>query len=61
MDKIEKSVEFAMGVAMFDGSHHKQWVIDQMLRILLEKDYDRVIEKYNATQGYRKWDEGVEP
>jgi hypothetical protein len=35
-DKIEKALEFAMRYGSIDGDHHKTWVIDQMVRALLD-------------------------
>ena len=37
-----------------DGSHHKVWIIDQMLRKLLGDDYDKVISDDD-------WDCGIAP
>ena len=36
-EKIHKAVKIAWQYAQYDGSHHKMWVIDQMVRALLEK------------------------
>ncbi len=33
---IEKAIEYAHRFGQIDGAHHKQWVIDQMVRALLE-------------------------
>lgn len=33
---IEKALEYAYRYGQIDGAHHKQWVIDQMVRALLE-------------------------
>lgn len=33
---IEKAIEYAHRYGQIDGAHHKQWVIDQMVRALLE-------------------------
>lgn len=32
--RIHKALEIAAESAMFDGDHHKMWVIDQMVRAL---------------------------
>lgn len=44
-----------------DGAHHKQWVIDQVLRVLTgtEDQYLRVLSDV-AAQGCA-WDEGTAP
>jgi hypothetical protein len=42
-----------------DGSHHKQWVLDQILR-LVTSDYDQWVEDYERGDEY-KWDTGIAP
>jgi len=37
-----------------DGAHHKQWVIDQMVRALLGDGYEEWV-------GDDEWDTGVAP
>lgn len=37
-EKIKQAVDFAWQYAQIDGKHHKMWVIDQMIRILLGKE-----------------------
>ena len=54
----------ALGVAeqygTVDGAHHKQWVIDQMVRALLDYDYDQWRNDYAILTG-TEWDEGIAP
>ena len=41
---------------MIDGAHHKQWVLDEILRALLGK------ERYRTwIENYEDWDEGIAP
>jgi hypothetical protein len=51
--------------AMIDGGHHKQWVIDQMVRTILgPEQYARWREAYDVASerdGYAQWDEGIAP
>lgn len=45
-----------------DGDHHKQWVIDQMLRAILGKrDYQAWVVRMNANPDYEPWDTGIAP
>ena len=44
-----------------DGAHHKQWLIDQMLRAALENKYDDWVKKMNADEDYDPWDVGICP
>lgn len=62
--RIDKSVELILRVGGCDGSHHKQWCLDQVLRILLENQYERRIGQHclgpNETGGYF-WNTGIAP
>lgn len=58
---IEEAVNIALRFGMIDGAHHKQWVIDQMLRILLKEKYEAVISEYNSDLEYDPWDKGIPP
>lgn len=68
-DSKQKALDFIFQYGGFDGSHHKQWVLDQVVRILTETD-----EKYNQWtkefQGeldstgeyeYGEWEKGSPP
>jgi hypothetical protein len=58
--KINKAINIATEYGMTDGAHHKQWVIDQMLRTLLgEKPYEKWLDKKNSDPNYDPWDQGV--
>lgn len=35
-DRAERALEIASSFGGVDGAHHKQWVIDQMVRALLD-------------------------
>ena len=63
-EKIEKAIKIAWQYAQYDGSRHKMWVIDQMVRVLLgETEYRNFIEAYQTPDGedYYTWDMGVAP
>lgn len=63
-DRVVEAIELAEECAQFDGAHHKMWVIDQMLRILLEDHYDDFIRDYCCPDGEDdayEWDEGIAP
>ncbi len=63
-DRIELAVELGFQYGGIDGAHHKQWVIDQMLRTLLGNDYEaKVIEAKAGEDGPDTygWDEGIAP
>lgn len=63
-ERINKAAKIAWQYAQIDGAHHKMWVIDQMLRVLLEQDgYGKFIEAYETPDGedYYTWDVGIVP
>ena len=64
--RIRKAVEIALDHGNFDGSHHKMWTIDQMLRALLADEYDTTIAEYNKGEdgnpaNWVPWDIGSPP
>ena len=63
-EKIKKALEMGIEYGGFDGSHHKAWVIDQMVRILAGNDYEQIIK--DACDGEDgpntyEWDTGIAP
>ena len=62
--RINNACEIIGRYGMIDGSHHKQWVLDQVLRVLQDENYEDWIKKYNMDgldDGYSEWDEGIIP
>lgn len=47
-----------------DGAHHKQWLLDQIVRTLTGEDYKSWVQRYqygeNGPETY-EWDEGIAP
>ena len=43
-ERIKEALNLAWQYGQIDGSHHKMWVIDQMVRVLCEDEEE-----------YRKW------
>jgi hypothetical protein len=60
MNPVETAVEIIERYGMIDGAHHKQWILDQILRTLLGDGYEKWIEKYNVPE-YQPWDTGITP
>ena len=60
----DEAIELAVRYGQTDGSHHKAWVIDQVVRILAGEEYEAIIVAAKAgkhgpdTYG---WDEGIAP
>lgn len=65
-EKIEKALEIAWDYGQIDGSHHRLWVIDQMVRVLCgnEEEYKKWVKKYEEPLedgDCYSWDEGIAP
>jgi hypothetical protein len=61
--KEQKALGLIANYGSIDGGHHKQWVIDQIVRILAE-DYNQwVIDFCNGEEGpdTYEWDTGIAP
>lgn len=58
----QKASSIATRFGMIDGAHHKQWVIDQMLRAVLSKSkYELWFAQMNSDPEYDPWDHGTPP
>jgi hypothetical protein len=55
-ENVRKALRIAINYGTVDGSHHKAWVIDQMVRELLGEDEYR---RFRLVVG--DWDEGITP
>lgn len=62
--KIIKSLSILLQYGNIDGSHHKMWVIDQVVRILAGDQYDNLIaficDGEDGPDTY-EWDIGIAP
>lgn len=63
-ERIKAALDIASRYASVDGAHHKDWVIDQMVRALTGDDYNRFVT--NAKHGddgpdIYEWNEGIAP
>jgi len=62
--RLDKALEIANRYGGIDGSHHKAWVIDQMVRALTATVYnDWVAEHRDGEDGpcTYSWDVGIAP
>jgi len=57
----QEAVKLILRFGEIDGSHHKQWVLDQVLRILFRQNYKKEMKEFNSDPEYSKWDEGIAP
>lgn len=63
-EKICKAIELIKEYGGIDGSHHKQWLLDRIIRRLLVDDYQKWVDEYqNGEDGPEtyQWDEGIAP
>lgn len=62
--RMMRAIKIALRYGQIDGSHHKTWVIDQMLRALTGENYDGFIKEYckgeDGDNTY-EWDCGIAP
>jgi hypothetical protein len=64
MNKIKEALLIIERFGGIDGSHHKQWVIDQVARKLLGSRYEEWVKEIkNGEFGpdTYDWDEGIPP
>jgi len=64
MTQIEKALNVIFQYGGIDGAHHKQWVLDQVVRYLTGDDYDRWTANYRTDEDgdfIDEWDTGIAP
>ncbi len=62
--RIKDALNIARSCGGIDGGHHKQWVIDQMVRALTGNMYEHWVERQKAGEDgpdTYEWDEGIAP
>lgn len=62
--RIDKAVELAVKFGGIDGAHHKDWVIDQTVRILAGDRYSEIVaDACDGEDGPNtySWDCGIAP
>lgn len=68
-ERIKKALEIARRYGQIDGSHHKMWVIDQLVRTLCgdKEHYEEFVKEYEHSDieddydEYYEWDVGIAP
>lgn len=62
--QIKKALDLIFEYGQIDGGHHKAWVIDQIVRILIKDKYDEWVKNYiydEETGDTYTWDKGIAP
>lgn len=61
---IEKALKLIWTYGAEAGEHHKQWLIDQIVRALTRDGYDQWVEVFKAGEDgpyTYEWDRGIAP
>ena len=61
---VDKALDIAIRYGGIDGEHHKDWVIDQIVRALTGDRYEQVIAEAKAGEdgpNTYDWEEGIPP
>lgn len=62
--RIQESLDLIRQYGGIDGGHHKQWVLDQVVRVLAAKGYAKWVRETCAGEDgpdTYEWDIGVAP
>ncbi len=63
-EKIKKAIDLAVQYGGIDGAHHKDWCIDQIVRILAGGDYEKIVKDACAGEdgaNTYSWNCGIAP
>ena len=63
-DRLEGALEVALKYGGIEGTHHKTWVIDQMVRTLTGVKYYQWVREHNEGKegpDTYEWDKGIAP
>lgn len=62
--KLKEILDLISDYGGIDGSHHKQWLLDRIVRELTGDDYEKWVAEWedgeDGPQTY-KWDTGIAP
>lgn len=58
--KILNAIEFIAEWGTVDGAHHKQWVVDQVMRILAGESYENFVADFREVH-LDDWPVGIAP
>ena len=62
--RIARALDIVHHYGGVDGGHHKQWVLDQVVRALTDTEYAAWIASYRVGEDGPEtysWDEGIAP
>jgi hypothetical protein len=64
IDRLTEALELVQEYGGIDGAHHKQWLLDQIVRILADSGYDAWVADYQDGEDgpdTYEWDTGIPP
>jgi hypothetical protein len=64
LERIQEALNMGVKYGGVDGAHHKDWVIDQMIRALAGDGYEKLVaESCDGEDGPNtySWDCGIAP
>jgi hypothetical protein len=64
MEPTERALDVIFSYGGIDGSHHKQWVLDQVVRALTGEKYEEWVKKFEQGEdgpNTYSWDTGTAP
>lgn len=64
LDRISAAIDLAVKYGGIDGAHHKDWVIDQMVRVLSGDEYEQIVADAKVGEdgpNTYEWDVGIAP
>jgi hypothetical protein len=59
-ERIDVAMAYIGDYGYIDGAHHKQWVLDQVARVLLGDEYPEWADGLDE-DGVSWWDRGIAP
>lgn len=61
-ERAAKALALIFAFSQTDGAHHKDWVMDQVVRVLTGEHYDEFVESFENHDGeHYTWDAGIAP
>jgi hypothetical protein len=64
INSVEKAIKLAVDYGSIDGAHHKDWVIDQIVRALAGDRYEDIVRDAKAGEDgpdTYEWNCGIAP
>ena len=64
VQRINNALDYIYRYGGIDGEHHKQWVLDQVVRSLTDEWYNEWVRQHNDGEdgpNTYNWDTGIAP